>query len=217
MAEPTAAAVAYGLDRGTQGHLRGVRPRRRHVRRLDPEARRRRVRGEGDGRRLRARRRRPRSRDRAADARASSRRRPIAARSSRRAVAEARRVKEALTDAPTAIVTLAARGCVDHARRACARVAQPLLDRCGKACRRVLKDAELTTRRARRRDPRRRLDALAGRARLRARAVRQGAARAISIPIRSSRSARRSRPTCSRAASRRSCCSMSCRCRSASR
>jgi molecular chaperone HscA len=54
------------------------------------------------------------------------------------AVAEARRVKEALTDAETA----AFRG-TRVTRADLRRIAQPLLDRCGKACRRVLKDAEL--------------------------------------------------------------------------
>ena len=51
------------------------------------------------------------------------------------------------------------------------------------------------------------------------RALRQGAARRTSIPIRSSRSARRSRPTCSPAgqAATTCCCSTCCRCRSASR
>ena len=34
--EPTAAAIAYGLDNASRGHLRGLRPRRRHVRHLDP-------------------------------------------------------------------------------------------------------------------------------------------------------------------------------------
>jgi molecular chaperone HscA len=55
------------------------------------------------------------------------------------AVAEARRVKEALTDSETA----AFRG-TPVTRADLRRIAQPLLDRCGKACRRVLKDAELT-------------------------------------------------------------------------
>src|SRR5206468_9242580 len=54
------------------------------------------------------------------------------------AVAEARRVKEELT----------AREAVEWrgktiTRADLRRIAQPLLDRCGKACRRVLKDAEL--------------------------------------------------------------------------
>ena len=131
MAEPTAAAVAYGLDRGSEGHLRRVRPRRRHVRYLDPEARRGRVRGEGDRRRL--------ARSAATISIARSRRRcspsstrrcraDRVARSPRRA-----RVKEALTDSETASF----RGDDDHARGARARCAQPLLDRCGKACRRV--------------------------------------------------------------------------------
>jgi molecular chaperone HscA len=50
------------------------------------------------------------------------------------AVSAARRIKEQLTDAES----------VDGFTRAdLRRVAQPLLDKCGKACRRVLKDAEL--------------------------------------------------------------------------
>jgi molecular chaperone HscA len=50
------------------------------------------------------------------------------------AVARARRIKERLTDIDT----------VDNFTRAdLRRVAQPLLDKCAKACRRVLKDAEL--------------------------------------------------------------------------
>ncbi|MDX2090787.1 MAG: Fe-S protein assembly chaperone HscA [Kofleriaceae bacterium] len=63
------------------------------------------------------------------------------------AVAEARRVKEALTDAPEAVFTLGIDG---HAiTRTVTRAdltvwAQPLLEKTGKACRRVLKDAELT-------------------------------------------------------------------------
>ena len=38
--EPTAAALAYGLDKRARGDVRGVRPRRRHLRRLAPSARR---------------------------------------------------------------------------------------------------------------------------------------------------------------------------------
>jgi hypothetical protein len=49
--EPTAAALAYGLDKKTDEHDRGLRPRRRHLRHLDPRDRRRRVRGEVDQRR----------------------------------------------------------------------------------------------------------------------------------------------------------------------
>jgi molecular chaperone HscA len=56
------------------------------------------------------------------------------------AVAEARRVKEALST-ETAV---AFAGGATVTRADLARIAQPLLDRCGKACRRVLKDAELT-------------------------------------------------------------------------
>ena len=44
--EPTAAALAYGLDKTENRHHRGLRPRRRHLRRLDSRNRRRRVRGE---------------------------------------------------------------------------------------------------------------------------------------------------------------------------
>ena len=56
--EPTAAALAYGLDKIESRHHRGVRSRRRHLRRLDPRDRRRRVRGEVDQRRHVPRRRR---------------------------------------------------------------------------------------------------------------------------------------------------------------
>jgi molecular chaperone HscA len=35
--EPTAAAIAYGLENAAEGHLRGLRPWRRHVRPLDPQ------------------------------------------------------------------------------------------------------------------------------------------------------------------------------------
>ena len=49
--EPTAAALAYGLDKTEDRHHRGLRSRRRHLRRLDPGDRRRRVRGEVDQRR----------------------------------------------------------------------------------------------------------------------------------------------------------------------
>ena len=49
--EPTAAALAYGMDKRPEPDDRGLRPRRRHLRRLDPRDRRRRVRGEVDQRR----------------------------------------------------------------------------------------------------------------------------------------------------------------------
>ena len=49
--EPTAAALAYGLDKGEQGADRPrLRPRRRHLRRLPAGARRGRHRGQGDHR-----------------------------------------------------------------------------------------------------------------------------------------------------------------------
>jgi molecular chaperone HscA len=74
----------------------------------------------------------------------AARRRLVAA-----AVAEARRVKEALTDAEQAVFRLAAEvtggAPIDRAvtRAELAAWAQPLLERTGKACRRVLKDAGL--------------------------------------------------------------------------
>jgi molecular chaperone HscA len=58
LSEPTAAAIAYGLDHGKEGVLRGLRPGRRHLRHLDPEAVERRVRGAVHRRRLRPGRRR---------------------------------------------------------------------------------------------------------------------------------------------------------------
>ena len=58
------------------------------------------------------------------------------------AVAEARRVKEALTSAPEAVYR-AAGAEIRVTRDDLVQIARPLLDRCGKACRRVLKDAEL--------------------------------------------------------------------------
>jgi molecular chaperone HscA len=69
----------------------------------------------------------------------------------RRAIAAARTVKEALTDAPDAVYALdvdadgVARSIERRVDRAeLAAIMKPLLDRTGKACRRVLKDAELT-------------------------------------------------------------------------
>jgi molecular chaperone HscA len=68
------------------------------------------------------------------------------------AVAEARRVKEALSDLAVEKVTFSLEApepggyVVQHdlTRAQLAEFARPLLERCGKACRRVLKDAELT-------------------------------------------------------------------------
>jgi molecular chaperone HscA len=66
------------------------------------------------------------------------------------AVAEARRVKEALSDLSIETVTFTLEVPGSHTirhdvtRARLADLAQPLLERCGKACRRVLKDAELT-------------------------------------------------------------------------
>ena len=49
--EPTAAALAYGLDKEQRPDDPGLRPGRRHLRRVGAGAGRRRLRGEGDGRR----------------------------------------------------------------------------------------------------------------------------------------------------------------------
>ena len=56
--EPTASALAYGLDKKARREDRRLRPGRRHVRHLDPRAGRGRVRGQGDQRRHAPRRRR---------------------------------------------------------------------------------------------------------------------------------------------------------------
>ena len=107
----------------------------------------------------------------------------------------------------------------DHARarrssrRWSSRSSQATLE----PCRRALADAGLTAERHRRRDPRRRPDPHAAGPAAGRRDVRQGGEPRGSTPTRSSRSARRSRPACSPARCRRSCCSTSRRCRSASR
>ena len=49
--EPTASALAYGLDKKGRRRDRRLRPGRRHLRHLDPRARRGRLRGEGHQRR----------------------------------------------------------------------------------------------------------------------------------------------------------------------
>lgn len=62
------------------------------------------------------------------------------------AVAEARRVKEALTDSPTATFRLAGEGAAaarEVTRADLTAAVAPLLERAGRACRRVLKDAGL--------------------------------------------------------------------------
>ncbi len=61
--EPTAAALAYGLDKKEQRDHRGLRLRRRHVRHLDPRGRRQRRAGDLDQRRHPPRRRRRRPLD----------------------------------------------------------------------------------------------------------------------------------------------------------
>jgi molecular chaperone HscA len=143
LAEPTAAAVAYGLDRGSTGvyavfDLGGGTFDISILKLVDGVFE---VKATGGDSALGG-----DDLDRAiasavlADAGvdlARSERRLIGA-----AVAEARRVKEALTDAPEAQFTLGA--IARTVTRAELTVwAQPLLDRTAKACRRVLKDAEL--------------------------------------------------------------------------
>jgi molecular chaperone HscA len=132
MAEPTAAAVAYGLDRGSKGVyavfdlgggtfdisilklVEGVF----EVKATGGDSA---LGGDDLDRAI--------AQERFADDVASGDRYRIAS-----AVARARRLKERLTDAEA----------VDGFTRAeLRRVAQPLLDKCAKACRRVLKDAEL--------------------------------------------------------------------------
>ena len=61
------------------------------------------------------------------------------------AVAEARRVKEALTEDLEATYRVQGVAEARLTKDDLAKIAQPLLDRCGKACRRVLKDAELSS------------------------------------------------------------------------
>ena len=56
--EPTASSLAYGLDKKKRREDRRLRPRRRHLRHLDPGAGRRRLRGQGHQRRHPPRRRR---------------------------------------------------------------------------------------------------------------------------------------------------------------
>ena len=81
--EPTAAALAYGLDKGSRGPLRRLRPGRRHLRLLPAAAGEGRVPGAGDRRRHGAGRRRFRSRHRRAHAGASARGTGSAIRSTR--------------------------------------------------------------------------------------------------------------------------------------
>jgi molecular chaperone HscA len=59
--EPTAAAIAYGLDNASRGRLCRFRPRRRHLRHLHPQTLQGRLRGHGHQRRFGAGRRRFRS------------------------------------------------------------------------------------------------------------------------------------------------------------
>ena len=70
--EPTAAALAYGLDKKKERDDRRLRLRRRHVRHLDPRGGRGRRRSEGDQRRHAPRRRQPRPAGHRLDRRASS-------------------------------------------------------------------------------------------------------------------------------------------------
>jgi len=137
MAEPTAAAVAYGLDRGSKGvyavfDLGGGTFDISILKLVEGVFE---VKATGGDSALGG-----DDLDRAiatAIVDVGTDRRRIAA-----AVAEARRVKEALTASESVTYRLGdlAR---DVTRADLRGWAQPLLDRCGKACRRVLKDAEL--------------------------------------------------------------------------
>jgi molecular chaperone HscA len=135
MAEPTAAAVAYGLDRGSKGTyavfdlgggtfdvsilklVEGVF----EVKATGGDS----ALGGDDLDRAIAQALFPALADRGAVA---------------RAVATARRLKEQLTETPTATLDG-----VTLTRERLREIARPLLDKTGKACRRVLKDAELGT------------------------------------------------------------------------
>jgi molecular chaperone HscA len=139
MAEPTAAAVAYGLDRGSQGvyavfDLGGGTFDVSILKLVDGVFEVKATGGDsalgGDDL--------DRSIATAVVGEIGADHKHIAS-----AVGEARRVKEALTDAETALFR--ANGVERVVTRAELRAwATPLLERCGKACRRVLKDAELT-------------------------------------------------------------------------
>jgi molecular chaperone HscA len=143
LAEPTAAAVAYGLDRGSTGtyavfDLGGGTFDISILKLIDGVFE---VKATGGDSALGG-----DDLDRAiaqgvvGGALADGDRRLVAA-----AVAEARRVKEALSDPAVERVAFSFDGRVlQHVTRAAlAAFAAPLLERCGKACRRVLKDAEL--------------------------------------------------------------------------
>jgi molecular chaperone HscA len=139
MAEPTAAAVAYGLDRGSQGvyavfDLGGGTFDVSILKLVDGVFEVKATGGDsalgGDDL--------DRSIATAVLGDFGGDRKAIAS-----ALAEARRVKEALTESETALYK--SNGIERVVTRAeLLAWAKPLLDRCGKACRRVLKDAELT-------------------------------------------------------------------------
>jgi len=139
MAEPTAAAVAYGLDRGSQGvyavfDLGGGTFDVSILKLVDGVFEVKATGGDsalgGDDL--------DRSIATAVLGDFGGDRKAIAT-----ALAEARRVKEALTESETALYK--SNGIERVVTRAeLLAWAKPLLDRCGKACRRVLKDAELT-------------------------------------------------------------------------
>ena len=144
MAEPTAAAVAYGLDKGSQGtyavfDLGGGTFNISILKLVDGVFE---VKATGGDSALGG-----DDLDRSiatavvgtlANGSDLAHRKHVAA-----VVGEARRVKEALTTAETALYKV--QGTERQISRADLReYAKPLLDRCAKACRRVLKDAELT-------------------------------------------------------------------------
>ena len=221
--EPTAAALAYGLERARRGHDRGLRPRRRHLRRLHPEAR-----AAASSRCWRP------TATRGSAATTSTRASPTCCspscprrcartrrcaprcsrwRSARSARCRTRRRPTSSWRTPD--------GAGDPPRRHARRVrgagrATSSSARAGRAGRRSRTPASTPADVERGRRGRR-LDARAAGAPLHGGALRPAAARRASIPTRSWRSAPASRPASSPAAGATCCCSTSSRCRSASR
>jgi molecular chaperone HscA len=150
LAEPTAAALAYGLDRGSRGtyavyDLGGGTFDISILKLVDGVFE---VKATGGDSALGG-----DDLDRAvASAVMAAAGQPLGDAERRRvaaAVREARRVKEALTDAAEATFELPAEGGAAAVRRSVTRAelaawCQPLLERAGRACRRVLKDAALS-------------------------------------------------------------------------
>ena len=231
--EPTAAALAYGLDKGEKEQTDPrLRPRRRHVRRLPARDRRRRHRGQGDHRRQPPRWRRlgraghrPPGQDVQRGQHGIDLAKDKMAMQRLREAAEKAKIE--LSGAQTTninlpYITAGAEGPlhldVTLTRAEFQRMTQDLLDRCKGPFEQAIKDAGIKRRPDRPRRPGRRLDPDARRHR--PGQASSPAARSptrASTPTRSSPSAPPCRPVCSRARSRTSCCSTSPRCPWASR